>query len=118
MSNRQHNYVKSFRKRFGLNQRELGYLLGHDGNVIVSNIEQSRRHPNLRDMICLELLFGTPHLKLFPDLYKEVSEKLIGRINDFDAYLTESGSPDEDAHKQNMLRQARRSITKINHRTL
>ena len=74
------NYLRTFRKRTGLSQREVAYLLGcHDGSKI-SRYERFQRQPNLETALALRIIFNTPVREMFAGLGEQVEKKTLRRI--------------------------------------
>ena len=72
MAKRLHNYLLTHRKRFGLTQAEVAYLLGCRHKTKVSDYEQHARRPVLETALAYELVFGTPIRELFAGISDEV----------------------------------------------
>lgn len=66
------NYLRMYRKRMGLTQSDLTYLLGRAHRSKISRYERGVRIPTLRTIIALEIVFGAPMEKLFAGIYGEV----------------------------------------------
>ena len=62
------NYLRSYRLRWGLSQKELAYLLGWDRPDVISRIEQKQRPPTLALAMACFILFDTQAAELFPDM--------------------------------------------------
>ncbi len=73
------NYVRTHRKRSGLSQRDLAFLLGLQSSQMISRYEKSIRTPSLKIIIAASLLFDAPPGDLFPGLAREVELLLISR---------------------------------------
>ena len=52
------NYVRTYRKRSGLTQREVAFLVGCRNGAQVSRYEKRRRLPPLRTALACEAAFG------------------------------------------------------------
>ena len=74
-------YLRPLRRRFGLTQRELAFLIGAKSGTVISRIERGERVPNLATARALALLFGTRELELFPGFFFDVHEHLRSRVN-------------------------------------
>jgi DNA-binding XRE family transcriptional regulator len=72
MAKRLHNYLLTHRKRFGLTQAEVAFLLGCRHKTKVSDYEQHARRPVLETALAYELVFGTPVRELFAGIADEV----------------------------------------------
>lgn len=72
-------YLRTHRKRTGLSQAELAYLLGSESGTIVSRYERRMRQPSLEAAIACELVFNVPASTLFPEVYRKVEKSVIER---------------------------------------
>jgi transcriptional regulator with XRE-family HTH domain len=74
------NYLKAYRKKSGLSQRELGKLLGYKDAGQVSRHERATSNPPLAAALAYELIFCVPIASLFTgmrsDAVREVEAKL------------------------------------------
>ena len=71
------NYLRTYRKRSGLTQREVAFLVGCRNGAQVSRYEKRRRLPPLRTALAFEAAFGVPVSVLFAGL-REVAGKAVG----------------------------------------
>ena len=72
------HYLRACRKRSGLSQREVGYLLGAKTKAQVSLYE--RQHaPPLRTALAFEALFGAPVSEIFAGMRESVEKELKRR---------------------------------------
>lgn len=69
------NYLKTYRKRAGLSQEELAYVLGLSGGDKVSRLERRSRVPSLETLLAYEAAFGVPARELVAGLYEKVEEE-------------------------------------------
>lgn len=74
------NYLRTYRKRSGLTQNEVGYLLGCVNGSQVSRYEHHRRIPNLETALTYEAIFRAPVRDLFAGLFGEVERKMLKRM--------------------------------------
>src|SRR5258707_5939730 len=72
------HHLRSYRKTFGLSQREIARLLGSRQGSNVCRYERFRSVPSLQTAIAYEIIFKTSLSDLLPDLYAEVRE-LVSR---------------------------------------
>src|SRR2546427_9119495 len=72
------NYLRAYRKRSGLTQREVGFLLGCKNGAQVSRYEKRRRVPPLRMALACEAVFGVSVAELFAGMRGGVA-KGIGK---------------------------------------
>ena len=85
------NYLRSYRLRWGLSQKELAYLLGWDRPDIISRIEKKQRPPNLTLAMACFILFDVQAAELFPDLSAGIEHLMMARVQDL--YETIQGDP-------------------------
>src|SRR5438552_11302801 len=71
------NYLRTYRKRSGLTQREVAFLVGCRNGAQVSRYEKRRRLPPLRTALACEAAFGVPVSVLFAGL-REVAGQAVG----------------------------------------
>ena len=74
--NKQPNRLWLARKRRGLEQKQVTYLLDHKSTDQLSRYEQGARLPILENALKLEIIYGVP-LRF---LYKELSTKLEDEV--------------------------------------
>jgi transcriptional regulator with XRE-family HTH domain len=65
------NYLKAERKRTGLSQKEVAFLLGCTSGAKVSRYERFHREPTLRTALAYEALFHVPVAELFAGMAEE-----------------------------------------------
>jgi transcriptional regulator with XRE-family HTH domain len=68
------------RKRCGLGQKQVAFLIGKTIDE-VSRYERGARIPELRTIIALEIVYGTPLRILFKDLYGQILTEIRTRID-------------------------------------
>jgi transcriptional regulator with XRE-family HTH domain len=74
------NYLRTHRKRSGLSQQELAFLLGCRSGAKVSRYESFARQPIIQTVFAYELLFGTPSRELFAGIFQRVEEETLRRV--------------------------------------
>lgn len=65
------NYLKTFRKRAGISQKELALLLGSSSGSKVSYYESDKRIPTIKTIFMLELIFNAPASQLFQGIFED-----------------------------------------------
>jgi len=70
------NYLRAHRKRSGLSQDDIAYLLGHRTAAHLSRFERFRRSPGFRLALALWVIFQLPPHELFRGEYHKV-ERVI-----------------------------------------
>jgi transcriptional regulator with XRE-family HTH domain len=71
--------MRVLRRRLGLTQRELAFLVGYESDSQVSHIENGSRVPHLAEVLVLELVFGVPAVTVFPEIRQAVGHKIRAR---------------------------------------
>jgi transcriptional regulator with XRE-family HTH domain len=97
------NYLKMYRKRIGLTQEELAFLLGAKGDSKVSRYENSRRIPIFRAILGYSVIFQAPLQDLFAGHYDEVVIIIHKRAKRLQAKLGISPESPRLAHKMKFL---------------
>lgn len=82
------NYLRSYRRRSGLTQKEVAFLLGCNSESKISRYENSVQLPNLKTVLALEVLYQIPPQNLFAGIYEtekqamiQNAEQLVVRLN-------------------------------------
>ena len=73
------NYLRSFRKRSGLSQEELSFLLGSKSGTRISRYECGKREPSLEVLLALEAVFGASVGALYRGKFQKVEEAVQER---------------------------------------
>lgn len=75
-------YIRPYRRRWGLTQKELTYLLGSKSGTRVSRLERQERQPSLATAFACQAIFGIAPIEMFPGLFAEVEEGVMRRAYD------------------------------------
>jgi transcriptional regulator with XRE-family HTH domain len=73
------NYLRTYRKKLGLTQREVAFLLGCHGNAKVSRYERQGPIPNLKTIFAYEAIFQKPARELFAGIYDRAERETLRR---------------------------------------
>jgi transcriptional regulator with XRE-family HTH domain len=73
------NYLRTNRKRLGLSQDEVAYLLGAESGAKVCRYERFAREPGLRAALACEAIFQKSIRELFAGLYQEIEREVRER---------------------------------------
>jgi transcriptional regulator with XRE-family HTH domain len=73
------NYLRASRKRLGLSQEEVAYLLGVQSGAKLSRYEGFNREPSLETALALELIYGKPAHDLFGGLSHKIEHDVAKR---------------------------------------
>src|SRR2546428_4127187 len=76
MSHKLQNYLRTYRKRSGLSQDEVAFLLGCQNGTKVSRYERFSRKPNLETLFAYEVVFDAPARELFAGAYQKVEKRI------------------------------------------
>jgi transcriptional regulator with XRE-family HTH domain len=75
------NYLRTHRKRSGLTQDEVAYLLGVRSGSKVSRYERLTRKPTLENLFALQVVYRVvPHM-LFLGIFEEIEKTVIKRAS-------------------------------------
>src|SRR5712664_1529669 len=68
------NYLRSYRRRAGLTQREVAFLIGCRDGAQISRYEKRRRLPPLETALAWEIVFGVPVSELFAGMHENIGK--------------------------------------------
>src|SRR5277367_5668852 len=74
------NYLRAYRKRSGLTQGEMAFLLGCKAAGQVSRYERRHRLPTLRTALACASILRVPLEKLFAGIQQEVGREASDRL--------------------------------------
>jgi transcriptional regulator with XRE-family HTH domain len=74
------NYLKAYRKKSGLSQRDLAKLLGYKDAGQVSRHERAASNPPLAVALAYELIFRVPIGSLFAGMRTEVVREVEAKL--------------------------------------
>jgi transcriptional regulator with XRE-family HTH domain len=98
MDHRIKTYVRPLRRRWGLTQKELAFLIGAKSGTVVSRIEGVKRTPKLAAVLACALVFGVAPAELFPVLISQIHEDVRRRVNEL--YEELQGNPGKLTRKK------------------
>lgn len=81
MHHRHASYLRPHRRRWGLTQQELAFLIGAC-RTAVSRIEGLKRKPRLSAVFTCMIIFNAPALELFPGLMAELHQAIFQRASE------------------------------------
>lgn len=73
------NYLRRHRKRAGLSQDEVAFLLGGRSGAKISQYERFRRRPTLETAFAFEAAFGVPAHTLFAGVSEMIRQDVAKR---------------------------------------
>lgn len=82
------SYLRTFRKRAGLSQDEVAFLLGSRRGARVSDHERAGKQPTLKTVLAYEAIFRIPVRELFAGLYRKVEKTTAARARRLARKLT------------------------------
>lgn len=86
-------YLRTFRRRWGLTQKELAFLIGAESSTTISRIEQLKRVPSLAASFACLVVFNATEYEMFPGLLAEVREGVLARAGELYDELQGDPSP-------------------------
>lgn len=81
------NYLRTHRKRSGLSQREIAFLLGCEAPAKVSRHEHFARVPGLSTVFAYAVIFKVPAEELFAGIYQQVQERTFAQARLLERHL-------------------------------
>jgi transcriptional regulator with XRE-family HTH domain len=96
-------YLRTYRKKFGLTQREAALLVGMETGQIVSRHESKLRTPSFKTAIAYQIVFDVPLRALFPEIYHEVEMAVLGRAEALQMTLKAERDTTRTKHKLRRL---------------
>lgn len=103
MARRLTNYLRTHRKRAGLSQKDVSYLLGCATASKVSRYERFVRELSLRTALAYEAVFQTPACELFAGMYDDIRRAVRGRAEALLGRLQSNAPRLETARKLEVL---------------
>ena len=94
MTARLENYLTTYRKRVGLTQRDVAFLLGWEGEAMISRFERRVRRPSLKAALAFQIVLRAPANELFAGLYQKVEHTTLQRARVL-AERIEARKPDQ-----------------------
>ena len=70
------NYLRTHRKRLGLTQKQVAFLLECEADKSISRHETFSRVPSLETALAYEAIYGVPIRELFAGMFEEVDQKI------------------------------------------
>jgi len=85
------NYLRTYRRRTGLSQDELAYLLGSADRSFAARHEAFMRTPSLQTALAYEAIYRTPVKELFAGMYAKAESTTRRRAQTLKRRLATSG---------------------------
>lgn len=104
MSRKLQNYLRTYRKRFGLSQKELAFLLGVKSGEKVSRYERFEQLPNLQTALAFQALFGVPVAELFAGIYEQAEQEVSKQARILMRKMQRKAPDRAASHKADFLR--------------
>jgi len=98
-------YLRTYRKRGGLSQSEVAYLLGLKSGQTISRYERLDRKPSLETVFAFQVLFDVMPHDLYPGLYQKVENLTRRRTQALIEQLEEELDEGAPSHKLDLLLQ-------------
>ena len=103
MSSKLQNYVRTHRRRAGLSQKEMAFLLGCTSEAKVSRYERFVRQPTLETVLAYEAIFGAPARELFAGVYERARAEIQNRARALSENLDGENTDASTARKREFL---------------
>ena len=106
MSRKLPNYLRTHRKRAGLSQEEVAFLLGCRWGTKLSQYECYSREPSLLTAFECHIIFKVPLDELFPGIYERARKRVTPRARRLIARVEQKPSSSKSARKLALLRRS------------
>ena len=103
-SHRLPNYLRVYRKRLGLSQYDVAFLLGWRDASQPSRYEHFSRVPTLRTAFALAVIFHVPVYELFSGEYQKVENAVCRQAQRLEARLATESPDGPTARKLALLK--------------
>jgi len=97
-------YLLTYRKRTGLSQDEIAFLLGISSGTTVSKHETGSRTPQLDAALSYAIILGSPTQELFAGRYLELARRIQRRAAKLLPRLEARPAVPANTHKTNSVR--------------
>jgi transcriptional regulator with XRE-family HTH domain len=77
----QRNNLLEFRRRAGLEPKQISFLLGKKSTDDLYRYENGNRYPNLPTVLKLAIILATPPHFLYQDFYQELKDEIAEKRN-------------------------------------
>lgn len=104
--------LKPHRKRSGLTQKEVAFLLGGKKHSTISRYEAGERHPDLRTALAFSLLFDQKIDELFPSVRDEAHREVGARAKRLSQEIGQRPDGAQKSYKLEKLAQMQREDRK------
>src|SRR5438445_12080394 len=93
------NYLRAYRNKSGLTQREVAFLLGFQNGAQVSRYKRRKRLPPLRTALAWEAIFNIPLSELFAGLRESVGEEIKEGLIELRSKLEQGGAKGNELYE-------------------
>lgn len=76
------NYLRTHRRRIGLTQKEVAFLLGCNNHGMISLYERAKRTPSLTTIFAYESIFSIPSKQLLPAVAEQIERQTHQRMKE------------------------------------
>jgi transcriptional regulator with XRE-family HTH domain len=99
------NYLRAHRKRLGLSQTDLAYLLGVESGAKVCRYERFNRLPGLETILAYSAIFRRNPSELFAGLHDRIEYEIAQRAEALLAQAKKEKATGQNVRKQKTLAQ-------------
>ena len=104
MSHKLKSYIRTYRRRYGLTQKDLAFLLGVKDSAKISKYEKFKKMPGLETALACQALFGVPVAEFFAGVYEQIEKKTSKRAGILQRKMQKTKSSRLSARKAEFLR--------------
>lgn len=113
-----YNQTKTSRKKAGLSQDDVAFLLGKESGSYVSRVEQNKITPDLFTALSYQILFDIQVHQMFAGIYTEIQPILITRIAKLTNILEKKGGSLKIRKRIVILNEVARTIANDNSKSI
>ncbi len=104
MAHKLENYLRTYRKRCGLTQDEVAFLLGCENGTKVSRYERFARKPSIETIFGYEVIFDAPPHDLLAGIFQKVEKVTLRRAQLLAQKLSAAKPAHTNTRKLDLLR--------------
>lgn len=108
MSKKLNVYLRTYRLRSGLTQRDISFLFSINSGSTISKLESGGRIPSATILLAYIILFGASPYDLVPGLWREIENAVLTRVQLLLERLKEQKASQMIMHRISFLENFRR----------
>jgi transcriptional regulator with XRE-family HTH domain len=98
------NYLRTYRRRAGLSQPDVAFLLGCKSKAKISRFELGTNLPTLKTALAYQAIFGVPVSELFAGVFEEIEREVTERAKLLQRTLPNTKGSKIEARRREFIR--------------